>query len=272
MTAPNEPTLNYGLRYASVFELNADGMPNGEDEVTPYEGLQFKGSTAFELNVPDARKITGLGEDGITQVAFLPPQESMDGRLTCEAADPDVTALLDGTIKQTLGEITVLGGATNKQGFEPQVGLMLYQAAKGLNTGKTYWHHYLIPSAQVVRKPGGMSADKASVQYQVVPNRVTAHLWGTAFSALVEGFSSAQFVEAWTNNPLRIATWLADGIVDDFNFPTAAPAVSTDGILVFVNGVKKTLTTHYTCTTAGVSFVAVPSANDLVVVLREVAG
>jgi len=108
MTAPNERTLNYGLRYACVFELNDIGTPKGVDQ-TAYEGMQFQGSTAFELTLPDSRKITGLGEDGITQVVYLPPTEGASGTLNVEAADPTLAALLDATKVATVGEMTVIG-------------------------------------------------------------------------------------------------------------------------------------------------------------------
>lgn len=269
MTAPVERVLTYGLRYAAVYELNANGTPKGTGG-TAYEGLQFQGSTAFELNIPDARKLTGLGEDGITQVVFLPPQEGADGGLNVEAADPALTVLLDGTKVQTAGEASLMGGATDRQGFEPQVGLMLYQAARGLVTGKAYWRTFFIPSAQVVRKPGGMTADKSVTQYQVALNRTTKHLWGPAFTIADNGFTAAQFVEAWSNYPLRLAAFLGDGTTTVFSFPAATPAVSTDGILVFVN--EAAVTTGITKAVGSVTFGVAPAASARITILREVAG
>lgn len=269
MTAPTERTLNYGLRYACVYELDANGYPKASS-TTAYEGLQFKGSTAFELTIPDARKLTGLGEDGITQVVYLPPQEGADARLNVEAADPVLAALLDGTKMATVGEATVVGVATDKQGFEPRVGLMLYQAAKGLDTGKTYWHSFIIPSAQVVRKSPGMSAEKSVMQYQIAPNRVRKHLWGVEFSNSTEGFLEAQMLEVWSNYPLRIASYLGDGSTTAFNFPANFPAISTDGIQVWKNGVE--VMSGITKTVTGVTFTTAPNNGDVIVILREVAG
>ncbi len=269
MTAPIEKTLNYGLRFANVFELDANGLPKANG-VMAYEGTQFKGSTAFELTIPDARKLTGLGEDGITQVVYLPPQDGADARLNVEAADPVLAALLDGTKVATVGEASVIGIATDKQGFEPRVALLLYQAAKGLETGKTYWHSFIIPSAQVVRKSPGMGADKAVTQYQVAPNRVKKHLWGVSFSNSVEGFLEAQVLEAWSNYPLRICSFLGDGTATEFSFPVNYPAVATDGIKVWKNGVE--VTSGLTKTVTGITFTTAPANNDVIVVLREVAG
>lgn len=270
MTAPTERTMNYGLRYAVVYELNANGTPKGVNHTAAYEGLQFQGSTAFELNIPDARKLTGLGEDGITQVVFLPPQEGADGVLNVEGADPALIALLDGTKAETIGEVTAMGGATNRQGFEPQVGLMLYQASRGLVSGSVYWRTIFIPSAQVVRKPGSMTAEKSVTQYQVALNRVSKHLWGVAFSNVNNGFTQAQFIEAWSHHPLRLASFVGNNSAVEFPFPADMPAVRTDGIKVWVDGVL--VSAGLTLALDKVTFGTAPAAAARIDILREVAG
>jgi len=269
MTAPTEKTLNYGLRFANVYELNASGTPKATS-TTVYEGHQFRGSTAFELNVPDARKITGLGEDGVSQVVFLPPSEGVDGRLNVEAADPVLAAILDGTKVASVGEMSMIGLGTDKQGFEPQVALHLYQAARGLVTGKTYWHSFIIPSAQVVRKSGGMTADKAVTIYQIAPNRTTKHLWGVSFANGTEGYLSGQVIETWSNYPMRIASFLGDNTVVEFLFPVDTPAIQTTGIKVFVDGVS--VSAGLTLATTKVTFGTAPAALARIDIIREIAG
>lgn len=269
MTAPTEKTLNVGLRYASVFELDASGYPKASG-TTAYEGVQFKGSTAFELNFPDARKLTGLGEDGITQVVYLPPQEGADGRLNVEGADPAIIALLDGTLVRTVGEYSLVGAATSQQGFEPSVGLLLYQMAVGLDSGKKYWHSYILPSARVIQKPNAMNAEKNPTVYQIAPNRVSKHIWGEAFSKTTDGYESGQIVRMWSNYPPRIAAYLGNGTTTAFDFPAAYPAVSTDGIKVWKNGAE--VTSGITKTVTGVTFTTAPANGDVIVVLREIAG
>lgn len=269
MTAPTEKTLNVGLRFACLFELNASNLPKAASTAA-YEGLQFKGSTAFELNFPDARKLTGLGEDGITQVVYLPPQEGADGRLNVEGSDPAIIALLDNIVARTVGEMTALGAGTDRQGFEPSVGMLLYQMAVGLVTGKQYWHAYVLPSARVIQKPNAMQGEKNATTYQVAPNRVTKHIWGETFSIAADGFLAAQMVRLWSNYPPRITAFLADGTATEFNFPTNYPAVSTDGIKVWKNGVE--VTSGLTKALTKITFSVAPTNNDLIVVLREYAG
>lgn len=270
MAAPTEKTLNYGLRYASVFQLNANGSPAAVDE-NPYEGLQFKGSTAFELNIPDARKITGLGEDGVTQVVYLPPNEAIDGRLNVEASDPALISILDGVSLRTVGEFTITGLGTNKQGFEPQVGMLLYQAARGLETGKTYWHSYMIPSTQVIRKAGGMTAEKSATTYQIAPNKTGKHIWEEAMTEADDGYLNSQVAEVWSNNPVRITTFVADGVLTEYNFPINYPTVNVASIVVYVDGVL-VAGADYTPATDGVTFDVAPIAGKRIVVLRDYAG
>ncbi len=269
MTAPTERTLNTGLRYACVFELNTDGTPKATNTIA-YEGLQFQGSTAYDLNLPDARKLTGLGEDGITQVIYMPPQDGADGKLNVEGSDPFLAALLDGTKIATLGEISLVGMATDQQGFEPRVGLMLYQLATGLVTGKTYWHTHFLPSAKAVRKGGGMNGEKSVTIYQIAPNRVSKHLWGSTFTKDVDGFTSTQIVEAWSNYPVRVASFLADGVEDEFLFPVNSPAISTNGISVFVDDVLTTV--DVTKALSKVTFSSAPTTGKRICIVREVAG
>ncbi len=270
MTAPNEPTLNYGLRFARLYKLNASGTPAAEN-TTAYEGLQIKGSTAFELTVPEPRKITGNGEDGVTQVVYLPPLEGTSGTLTQEATDPDVAAFLDDTKVRTLGDATLMGGATNKQGFEPQVGMLLTQAARGLVSGKNYWHSYILPSAQVVKMPGGMTADKAATRHSIAPNVCSAHLWGETFTDTDDGYEQSQFVEVWTNYRPVVTSFLADGVEDEFLFPTGTPSAATyaTSTVVFVDGVKQTA--GVTITATKITFAVAPTAGKRIDVLRELA-
>lgn len=239
MTAPNEPTLNYGLRYARLYALNADSTPAATN-TTPYEGVQIKGSTAFDLTFPEPRKITGLGEDSVTAVAYLPPNESVSGKLTVEADDPALAALITLNKVRTLGEASLIVAASSNQGFEPVMGLILSQAARGLTTGKNYWRSYILPSAMLVMQEGGMNADKSQVTYSIAPNVVSAHLWGEAIDDADEGAVSAQVVKLWSNHIPVVTSFVGTGTEDEFSFPVNAPSASTyaTSTIVYVDGVK----------------------------------
>jgi hypothetical protein len=181
-----------------------------------------------------------------------------------------LATLLDNVKARALGEMTMIGVATNQQGFEPQVGLQLYQAAVGLSTGKMYWHTYFMPSSRVIRKAHGMTADKSVTVYQIAPNRTSRYLWGEPFTNADDGFLSGQIIEAWSNYPYRVAAFVADGTAVDFSFPVNTPAVQTTGIKVFKNDVL--VTTGITLSVSKVTFAVAPTLADRIVILREVAG
>lgn len=269
MTAPVEPTMNYGFRYLSVMQLNASNRPKAAS-ATPYQGLQVFGSTTFDLTIPDARKIVGRGEDGVTATALLAPIEVSDAKINVNATDPDVIAVLGDLVKRTVGEAIFMGVATDRQGLEPQLALLMCQKAKGLDTGAVYWHSYLFPSAQVFRKNGSMNDNSANDTLSVAPAVVKQHLWGEDFTMLADGFLSAQALECWSNGMPRITSFKGDNTEDEFLFPTNEPCVSTAGVVVYVNGVKKTLTTDYTIATTKVNFVAAPALDADIQVWREI--
>ena len=272
MTAPNEPTLHYGTRFVQMLALNSSGTP-AANSTTPYEGIQIKGSVAFDLTIPEPRKITGNGEDGVTQVVFLPPLEGAAGVVRAEAGDPDVSALVDNTKVRTLGGATIVGMATNQQGYEPRLGLICRQAARGLISGANYWHTYILPSAQVVRQGTGMGAEKSTTNYSVAPNVCSAHLWGETMTVLADGYTSTQVVELWTYNPVVITSFVGNGTEDEFVFPAAAPSASTYATttLVFVNGTQ--VTTNITITATKVTFGTghEPALGARIDIVREIA-
>lgn len=266
MTAPNEPFLPYGFRFVRLYELDNNGMPAATG-TTPYEGVQIKGATAFELTVAEPRKFTGLGEDGITAVVYLPPTEGITGVLNVDADDPDISAIITGNAVRTLGDANLSVVGSSNQGFEPVVGLMLSQAMRGLNTGKQYWRTYILPAATLIMRDGGMTAEKSSTSYSIAPSVVTRHLHGETMIEAEEGAVSAQAIKVWSNNPLRYTAFVGNGLATEFSFPSNSASNYSTATLVFVNGAR--VTSGITITPTGVTFSTAPDDGDKIVVWRE---
>lgn len=263
MPAPTGPTMDYGLREVIVYELNDELTPAATGP-TAYEGYKMRGATAYEFTPPDSREIVGLGEDGITQVAFLPPNETAKATLNADASDPTLAAKVDGTLVRTIGNASLVGGATDKQGEEPSVGVLLRQASRDLATGKAYWHHYILPSVQMFRKGSGMADGKAVTKYQIACNRVSAHLWGEPFTEVLDGYENSQYVEMWSDKPGMISSFLADGTATEFPFGSAS--YSTTGMSVFADRIK--VTSGLTLATTKITFAVAPTAGTWIDVLR----
>jgi hypothetical protein len=115
--------------------------------------------------------------------------------------------------------------------------------------------------------------DQASeVIFQVLPFTVKKHLWGTSFVLGTEGFTEAAFLEMQTENKPWLASWKGDAATTVFSFHADRPAIAVAKIHgVWVNGVKKTLTSDYTQTVAAITFLSPPAVTDYITCLYELA-
>lgn len=270
MTAVSSFQLPVGLRSVTVFALDASGYP-AASSTSAYEGTDFAGPKAFSLTIPEPRKITHTGGDRVLGVDFLPPLESASAELRVGRLDYDVIALLTGVKNYTLGENVGVAYGTDKQGSEPQVGLLLYQQSLALPSGEQSWRAIMLPRAKVIPLPPGMSDNPEEVRFAVAPSVVGAHLWGAALTSVNDGATTAQVIDRSFEYKPKLVAFKGDGSAVAFTFPAAYQAVSTTKIKVWVDGVLKTLTTDYTVTTAAVTFLAAPASGAIVTVLYETA-
>lgn len=265
MTAVSGKQVPVGLRHATLFELNASGSPAATDP-TAYEGHTIVGAQAFDLLVPDARKITHVGDDRPLQIDFLPPMEGVSGELRAARLDDDIYALLTGTQVVTVGESKFVGVATSEMGSEPQVGLLLYQQALD-ESGARVWRSFIIPRATLYPHHNGMNEMPSVNRYLVSPAVVTKHLWETAFAEGTEGFTDCQVLQGTHKYKPKIAAFLAATATTEFDLPVASPAADVAKMTVWVDGVEQTV--GVTKATDGVTFQTAPGNNKRVFVFYE---
>jgi hypothetical protein len=270
MTAATGKQLPVGLRSAIIFALTAAGFPAGNDDIIPYEGVAFSGPKAFTLTIPEPRKITHTGGDRPLAVDYLPPTDAASGELRVADYRQDIHAILTGVASGSVGEAVETGHANSKQGFEPQVGLLLYQQSLDLATGARRWRSIIIPKALCIPQPGGFADSPQDVVYKIAPQVVTARLWGDTLVLGTDGYESAQFFEYMTENPPKIISFLGDGAEDEFSFPAGALAKAEAKVAVFKDGVAIT-GAAVTITTAKVTFTAAPALNSNVTIFYETA-
>ena len=278
MAAPSGKNLSVGLRHAQIFALNSDGYPDAQDstvydlgypELPVYAGVQLVGAKAFDITLPETRKIVHTGDDRVLQVDQLPSQDGATAELRTARMDYDAYALLTDTLEMTVGEAKIIGMATDKQGNEPQVGMLLFQQSLEADLGTRVWRSFIIPKALVFPRPGGMSDAATEHAFSVVPQVVSKHLWGKAFSVLTEGYTTAQVLEMQTLNKPHIVAFKADGTEDEFLLETTYPAVDVDTMVVWVNGVEQT--SGIALATTGITFTSAPANDAIIVVLYEYA-
>lgn len=267
MTVVPGTPLPVGLRHVQIFELDENGYPLVESSLV-YEGVHLVGGKTYTLNIPDARVITHTGDDRTLGQDTLPSLETMTCELRAARNDFDVYAILSGTKVVTDGEAKMIGIGTNQLGFEPQLGMMLFQQSLD-DTGARTWRSHIFPKARVLAKPMGMNENPAEHVFQVLPYSVTHHLWQLAFAEATEGFVRAQVIEMENRYVPWIVAWEADGTLVDFDFHTDRPAIlSTKVNEVFVNGVI----TAFTVQTGeiGITFTIAPSDGDKIVCSYEI--
>lgn len=268
MTTSSGKQLAVGLRSATVFALNSSGTPLAvAPAATPYEGLSIRGAKAFDLQQPQARKISHSGEDRVMMVDFLPAIEAGEAVIRASVDDQDLIALLSNVKKVTVGEATGVAIGTDQQGFEPSVALLLYQQSKDLSLGIRRWRSYIVPSAICYPISSGMNDSPQDETFQIALSPTTKHLWGTALAALTEGATSMQVFKMMTEGRPNIVAWLGDGTEDEFLLPVAKPALSTTKMTVWVNDVVTT--TGITKAVTKLAFTAAPTSGDRIVCFYE---
>jgi hypothetical protein len=265
MSATSGKMFSVGSRFACIYALNANGSPAATDP-SAYGGIQLVGSKAFTLTIPDPRKITHVGDDRPLQIDFLPPTEAITGELTVAQENQTAYALLSGTNQVTLGESTAVGIGTSKQGFEPQVGLLLYQQALN-DAGVRNWRYALIPRALLYAHPAGFSDAAAEHKFSISPAIVTAHLWETAFGLTTEGFVSAQGIIGQATFKPALVAWLSTTSGTQFSFPSDRLLADTNKISLYVNGVAQT--SGFTAATSQITFSTAPGSNKRIVAFYE---
>jgi len=239
MTATSGKQLAVGLRFGVIYTLNSDGTPTGDDvtHTNATDGTEFAGPKVFTLNVPEPRKITHIGEDRVLAVDYLPPSDGMDGELSVSPSELDIVALLGGLTVATVGEGVLAALASSQQGFEPQVGLMLYQQSLDVTLGTRRWRSFWFPSCRCIYMPAGMGQDTQDIRYKIAPAVTTKLPWGTALNDTDNGCLTMQGVEMMSEGRPNMAAWRGNGAEDTFLMPTDKPATSTAKMAIYADGV-----------------------------------
>lgn len=109
-------------------------------------------------------------------------------------------------------------------------------------------------------------------RYSISMSKSDMPPYGETFGTSVWGTEEMAFFKFTADNPTVLQTWRGNGAQDVFNF--AHRPVSAVKCSVYVEGIKQTITTHYTIdvnagTLGTIDFVTAPANNQLVHVLYE---
>ena len=275
MAAPSTTRSGVGLRNVTIFALAADGLPTG-GTATAYEGAQVSGARALTLNDPEPQRIVHRGNDRIFAVDTLPATEPLSGELQVGKTNDTVDAILTDDLNFTIGEAELFGIGTENRGDENQVGMLAYRQTVDTdptsgNYGARRWEFRLFPKVIVIPRDTGIDESPEARIYTVLPQFVTAHIWGVALSTGVEGFLQAQGFRGISEFKPKLVQWedpAPGGGPVALAFPGDSPAQATAKIKVWVDGV---LTVPDTLATTQVEFTTgVITTGAVVVAFYEV--
>jgi hypothetical protein len=184
-------------------------------------------------------------------------------------------ALLSSTKRAVIGEASVVGYGTSKQGAEPVVAVLGYQQAKDVATGTRQWHGIIVPSTQAIINAPSMTDGEMQYEVSLIPSGANHHLWGPAFTESIEGFTRAEVLEVVTANIPHVVSWLANNSATAFLFAAAHQAVSTAKIhavyTVSIAGVVADVTSTCTKAVTGVTITGPLAAGIMVCCFYEYA-
>lgn len=269
MTATSGKQLAVGLRRAVIFALDSNGYPAASG-TTVYEGIEVVGPKAFNLTVPDARKITHPGNDRVLALDYLPPTEGVSGELRVGSNDMVAKAAISAVKTFTVAEATLMPWGTDQQGSEIDAALLLFQQSLDTDLKVRRWKFYLIPKARLIPAPASMDENPAEDRYSVAPNPTTKHLWGTALVSGTEGATEMALAEGMAEGKPNIIAFKGDAAAVAFTLPTGKPATATTKMKIWNNGTVQTVGSGLaSLTVTTVTFTAAPASGDIVVVYYE---
>ncbi|MCC6361864.1 MAG: hypothetical protein IT450_24275 [Phycisphaerales bacterium] len=215
-------TSGSGLRRIQAYLLDSSGLPSGDESgADGYDGVNVEGARSFSMPVPDVRLIQHIGNDRLLAQDYLPPTEGVRGEITTAKQNLGLDAAITDTLVEQVGETTVSGMITDKQGHEKDLCLVVYRQALDTTAGSSQvrrWQMHMIPVGRMI--PRGSTAEQDAAdenRYTVVPGVATQYPWGHAFTLTDEGFTEAQYLRFTSENPAMLEKWTGNGTLTVFN-------------------------------------------------------
>lgn len=229
--------LAQGARHARIYDLDANGTPQGIDETTLYAGIQVETVKGFNLNTIEPRKFTHVGQDRPLGIDYLPPTEAMDGEIMAQGDEYSLLAAITGVPNALVGEAVGQYVQTSKAGYEPQVGFMVYQKAIDLDSGLDRWRVFISPRAKLFYLPSPMTDAVMEVKYRVSMGISKKNLWGTGLTLVADGITSAQGLFLMTEGKPELISYIGDGSEDHFALVANENTLAAAKVVVWVNDV-----------------------------------
>ena len=160
---------------------------------------------------------------------------------------------------------------TDQRGSEPNVGILVYQAAKD-SAANVGWHTRIVPKTTAIKQDGSFGENNYETTYNLAPSASDAHLWGTLFTDTDDGTEHAGWVEAFSPNPAIVTSFNADGVEDTFLFDADhKPTDATYKVYKAIAGVVTEVTSGITKTVNDIVFAVAPASGTIIMVPHQFA-
>ena len=265
MTIANANGYGNGLRRARFWEVDDDtGYPVSPTTTLDY-GTDVGGGREFTVNPPQSKDLFHKDYDIVQAVDSLPPDEGLTATLTVGRQNMAVYATLSGSKERTIGEGKWMQLYGDNQGEEPNVILMLAQVYT--DAGLRNWNHVVIPSAKCRMDMTSFTEAGTETTYNILANPVSKTAWGEILTTVADGVTASSIAQNVSVGKLQMCYGVGDGSAVDFTFDTDLPALSTDKVSVYVNGVE--VSSGITVTVTKVTWAAAPAATDNIWIIYE---
>jgi hypothetical protein len=247
MTASSGNQFHVGTRKGYVFPLTAAGVPAAASPTVVYEGIELSAIKGFDIQTPDSRRISHVGNDRVAAVDFLPSLEPVTGEIRVAPSLQTLNSTLTNVNKFAIGNAVGMPWQTEDQGTESDVGLVVFQQSLDVTTKLRAYRGLIVPRARAIPMLAGMNDNPGETRYSIIANPSTTHLWGTALATGTEGATEAAVLETMSAGRPHLVAWLCNNSATVFTFPADKPAIDTnytlwlDGVLTTAN-LTKTVT------------------------------
>lgn len=281
MTVPASVVMGAGLRAVRLYELDtASQLLKPGTMAVPYGGVHLQGAHVLNINDPEPRRITHLGEDRPLGLTILPATEFVSGELRSAKRNLTVDALVSGTAVVETGEIPLFGIGTDRRGYESQVCVLAYSVSQDADedsaaAGQQLWDILILPKAKIIQRQGNRDDNAIEMPYTLSPFPTTKYPWGMSFSMSVEKYKTAAALSGVTVGLPLFLSAIGDNTTAKLTFPTGTVAIDDVKVAVFVNGVQNSASVDFDVATdlQSLTFVtaSIPATTDIVNVVMEIA-
>lgn len=234
--------------------------------------LRLYGAKTAPVQIKEPQTVVATGDNDSLVSFQFEAAELPDGLITMAPRDLDFEALIQGTSTYTLQQ-QKFGVRQPGNASPPNMCLLLLRRAKTWSKnskGSAVWDIELIPSCTIT-PIGAEWAERAinAFGYKITLNKAGHFIWGETIAASNLGTDAGPIIPIDSDNPIHAVAGLGDGATAAFTLPYTP--VGTGRLLVFVERILKTLTTHYTVAGKTVTFTGgnIPASGQRIVIWYE---